>query len=129
MTHTLDIQVRFADTDALGHLNNASYALFAETARIAFFKDAKIIVTNLILARLELDFIRQVKYGESVQVLSSVEKIGNSSMTLLQTVMTGAEVAGKVRSVVVHFDYATNTPVRVPDAARARLESYIAKPE
>jgi len=129
VTHTTDIQVRFADTDALGHLNNASYALFAETARIAFFRDTKIVVTSLILARLELDFIRQVKHGEAVQVVNSIEKIGNSSITMLQTVTAETEPACQVRSVVVHFDYASNTPLRVPDEARVNLEPYIAQPE
>ena len=29
-SHRTDIQVRFADTDAQGHLNNGSYAIYAE---------------------------------------------------------------------------------------------------
>ena len=32
--HRTDIQMRFGDTDALGHVNNASYASYAEVARL-----------------------------------------------------------------------------------------------
>lgn len=33
MPHPTDIQVRFSDTDAQGHLNNTAYAVYAELAR------------------------------------------------------------------------------------------------
>ena len=33
-----DIQVRFSDTDAMGHISSGSYAAFAEVGRAAFFK-------------------------------------------------------------------------------------------
>ena len=37
-THRTDIQLRWSDTDALGHLNNTSYASFAELGRLDFLK-------------------------------------------------------------------------------------------
>lgn len=125
MTHHCNIQLRFADTDALGHINNAAYAHYAETARIVFCQDAGIPVNNLILARLELDFIKQVKFGESLCVKSQVEKVGNSSVTMQQTVLVSGEAACSIRSVVVHFDYKANKSMRVPDDVRAKLEPYL----
>ena len=68
MVHRTDIQVRFNDTDALGHLNNTSYALYAEHARITFFQDVGGSVGSLILAHLSLDFRQQVKFGDNVAV-------------------------------------------------------------
>ncbi len=38
MPYRTDIQVRFADTDALGHVNNSAFAHYAEHARIEFFQ-------------------------------------------------------------------------------------------
>jgi acyl-CoA thioester hydrolase len=37
--HTTTIQVRFADVDKLGHVNNAKYLTYFEIARMQFFKD------------------------------------------------------------------------------------------
>ena len=33
--HEVEIQVRFADTDAMGHVNNATYLTYCEIARVA----------------------------------------------------------------------------------------------
>ncbi|MEA2609282.1 MAG: Thioesterase-like superfamily, partial [Chloroflexota bacterium] len=33
-SHRVEIVVRFADTDAMGHVNNAVYLSYMETARI-----------------------------------------------------------------------------------------------
>ena len=119
-----DIQVRFNDTDALGHINNASFALYAEYARVEFLDNLRTGDVYLILAHLSLDFLKQVKFREAVYVLTSVEKMGNSSLTLLQEVYAGDEVAAKVRSVVVLFDYGTQKAVRIPDEVREQLSAY-----
>jgi YbgC/YbaW family acyl-CoA thioester hydrolase len=37
--HTLDIPVRFADTDAMRHVNNAKYLTYCEIARIRYWTD------------------------------------------------------------------------------------------
>ena len=121
--HT-DIQVRFNDTDALGHLNNTSFALYAEYARVEFLDNLRTGDVYLILAHIALDFLKQVKFREEVYVLTQVEKMGNSSLTLVQDVYAGDEVAAKVRSVVVLFDYGTQKSVRIPDEVREQLSAY-----
>ena len=118
------IQVRFNDTDALGHINNTSFALYAEYARVEFLDNLRTDDVYLILAHLSLDFLKQVKFREEVYVLTSVEKMGNSSLTLIQEVYASDEVAAKVRSVVVLFDYGTQKSVRISDEVREQLSAY-----
>lgn len=122
--HRSDIQVRFADTDALGHLNNASFALYAEHARLDFLRTLGGAVEALILAHLALDFRSQVKYGERIRVMTWVEKVGTTSITLRQRVLAEERTAADVRSVVVHFDYAAQRPVPIADEVRRRLRPY-----
>ena len=119
-----DIQVRFNDTDALGHINNTSFALYAEYARVEFLDNLRTGDVYLILAHIALDFVKQVKFREEIYVLTSVEKMGNSSVTLVQEVYASDEVAAKVRSVVVLFDYGTQKAVRIPDEVREQLSAY-----
>ena len=38
-SHTASIEVRFADTDAMGHVNNATYLTYCEIARIKYWTD------------------------------------------------------------------------------------------
>jgi acyl-CoA thioester hydrolase len=104
-THRTDVQMRFADTDALGHINNATFATYAELARLEFLSKLGGSVRSLILASIYLDFRRQVQLGETVHVESWIEKLGNSSFTIAQTIFANGEKAADVKSVVVHFDY------------------------
>ena len=126
MIHRIDIQVRFADTDAMGHLNNASYALYAETARLEFMRSAGAPVTDLILARLAIDFRRQATYGSPTHVESWIDRIGRSSIGIAHKVVSDGQVAAEISSVIVHFDYATARAIDIPDDLRTRLEPYLA---
>ena len=38
-SHRVTIEVRFADTDAMGHVNNAKYLTYCEIARIKYWTD------------------------------------------------------------------------------------------
>lgn len=124
-THRSDIQVRFSDTDALGHLNNAAFATYAEIARLEFLSALGRPVTSLILASLTVDYRRQVKYDEVVQVETWVDMLGTSSIAVAHTVFANGERAADVRSVVVHFDYATNKSQPLTEEMRARLEPFV----
>lgn len=120
-----DIQVRFADTDALGHINNASYATYAEMARLDFLLAIGEPVERLILANIAIDFRRQVLATDRVHVTSWIEKIGTSSMTVSHTIFANDERAADVRSVVVYFDYASQRSMPLTPAMRERLAAYI----
>ena len=123
-----NVQVRFADTDALGHLNNTAFSFYAEHARLEFFSDLGAEVQGLILARIALDFRRQVRFREDVYVLTKVERVGNSSVTLAQEVYAEGELAAEVSSVVVLFDYEAGRPKRIPEDVRERLGAHLLIP-
>jgi acyl-CoA thioester hydrolase len=126
--HRTDIQVRFADTDALGHVNNASYASYAEVARLEFFHGLGNTVRSLILASLYVDYRKQVEYDDRVYVDTWIEKLGRSSMTVLQTIYANDVVAADIRSVVVYFDYATNKSQEIDAGMRGTLAPFIFLP-
>jgi acyl-CoA thioester hydrolase len=124
-SHRIDIQVRFGDTDALGHVNNASFASYAEMARLDFLRRIGKSVTSLILATLYIDFRRQVRFGEAVHVDTRVERLGTTSITLEQTIYANDEVAADVKSVVVHFDYATGKAMPLTEDIRSTLMPFL----
>jgi acyl-CoA thioester hydrolase len=124
--HRIQIQVRFGDTDALGHVNNASFASYAEVARLDFLTLFGKSVRSLILASLYIDFRRQVRFDESVHVETRVERLGKSSITLTQTVFASDERAADVRSTVVYFDYANAKSRELTPEMRESLAPYVA---
>ncbi|HLR47296.1 MAG TPA: thioesterase family protein [Deinococcales bacterium] len=131
--HRTPIQVRFADTDALGHVNNAVFATYAETARLAFFrKEAGLYgsageLAGFILARLAVDFRSQVLLGQEVTVLTRIAELGRTSLTVQQQVMADGVLAAEVESVIVCFDYEKQRPVRIPVELRERAEQLLAR--
>ena len=123
--HRVQIQVRFGDTDALGHINNASFAAYAEVARLDFLTLFGKSVRSLILANLHIDFRRQVKFDEAVHVETRIQRIGTSSIALEQTIFAAGELAADVRSTVVYFDYAKGKSRELTTEMRASLEPYV----
>lgn len=118
---TVPIQLRFGDTDKLGHVNNAVYASLAEVGRLELLKSLGIEAPSLILARLAIDFRRQVVLGDDCSITTSVVSVGNSSIVLSQVLTANGLVAADFEAVIVWFDYQAQRPARVPDAVRAVL--------
>lgn len=115
---TTPLQLRYGDTDALGHVNNAVFASFAEVGRIAFVKAVDLPLANFILARIAMDFRRQVYLLDDVTMTTEISEIGNSSITFTQIVFANGEVAAEIEAVAVWFDFDTQRPIRVPDHVR-----------
>ena len=126
--HRTAVQLRFFDTDMFGHVNNAVYATWAEIARIAFMRGLQPPSGDLILASIDLSFEQQIRYGQDVEVLTGVGRIGRTSVTLDQTVRADGENAARIGSVVVLYDYAAQATRPVSDAYRAALEPYLVGP-
>jgi len=122
MVHQTELQMRFSDTDALGHVNNIAFASYAETGRVDFLKRLGHAVTSLILANVTIDYRRQISFGERLRIDTWVEALGTSSITLGQTIWANDERAADVKSVAVYFDYSTGKPIALTDAIRAVLE-------
>ena len=130
--HVTPIQVRLGDTDALGHVNNAVYATYAETARIAFFRDNAGLydgpgaMGGFIIARLAIDFRSQVRINQRVEVETSLVRLGNTSLTLSQIVRADGVLAAEIEAVAVCFDYGQQKPVPIPARLRELGEGLLA---
>lgn len=128
--HHVDIQVRFSDADAIGHINNACFATYTELARMEFFRMSGQRLESMILARLAIDYRRQVMLEDRVAVETWVEALGRSSITMRQEVIANGEVAAAVESVLVHFNYERQRSEPLTEELRAWLEAHRgARPE
>lgn len=126
---TYSLTPRFNDTDALGHINNASYSTWFEDARRPVFEyfipDLDPKKWNLILARVEIDFLAQGEYQKSVEIKTSVEKIGNSSFVLLQEAYQDGKIICRGKSFLVHFNYELQKSEAIPSNIRVLLEKQL----
>lgn len=127
-SHHLD--VRFRDCDPMGHVNNAVYLTYFEQARFAHWRslwgrgltEMPGDVPGVILARAEVDYKMPARYGETLEVRIGLAAIGRTSFTYEYEITDArGRLVASGRSVQVMFDYATNTPVPVPDDIRRML--------
>lgn len=77
-------------------------------------------------ARLEVDFLHPLRYGDHIQIEVGIEKIGSSSIIWRYRVFRpgGEEPAAQARVVTVNVDMDTFEKQPVPDWLRQRLDSY-----
>ena len=122
--HRIDIQLRFSDTDQMGHINNAAYAQFLEVARLALMASLKLSDLQVVLARLELDFRREVRLGQQVYIETIVTHLGQSSWGYASRILADDLVAAESRSVQVLLG-SDKKPTPLPQPVRAALASYL----
>ncbi|MYL15466.1 thioesterase [Halorubrum sp. E3] len=127
-TYTADIDVRFRDIDAMGHVNNAVYATYIEQARTRYFSDvldADLSRVSTVLASISIDFRRPVELVDGeVTVTVDVADLGRSSATMVHEVRAGGEAAAEAEATLVSLDPETGDPAPIPEEHRAAMESY-----
>ncbi|WP_436690622.1 MULTISPECIES: acyl-CoA thioesterase [unclassified Geodermatophilus] len=126
-THEHWVQLRWSDPDSLGHVNHARALSLVEDARLAMAEGAP-GDGGVILARLEVDYLRQLYYrtGERVCVRSWVTRLGTKSLTVRQELVQDGEVAIRADVVMVLFDFATDTSRAMTDGERGHWSRFAA---
>jgi acyl-CoA thioester hydrolase len=113
--------VRWGDLDAFGHVNNATYLVFAQEARFAWSK-----MIEMVVARAEVDFIAPIYTGDIyIDVEIWVNKIGNSSFGLTYVMKNGDELVARVKTVQVTVSLETKKSRPINDAERDFLTKYL----
>jgi acyl-CoA thioester hydrolase len=130
-TFTTDIDVRFRDLDAMGHVNNAVVFTYFELGRINFFeqhlKSAAPPDFNFILAHVSCDYIKQILLQDPLRLHMWIGKIGNKSFDFryeLHDRFNKNIVFAKGESVQVCFDYQRNQTFALPEPIKAKLRDY-----
>jgi acyl-CoA thioester hydrolase len=120
---------RFRDTDRLGHVNNAVFATFCESGRVAFLWGGDSALTPpegtaYVIARLVLDFRAELQYADVVDIGTGVLQIGRSSFTLAQGLFRGSDCVATAHSVLVLMDEATRRATPLPPSVRERMAAF-----
>ena len=76
-------KLRYGDTDRQGHVNNAVYSTFFETGRVEMLHAGDVPPPEgkaFVIARVTIDFQREVNWPGEVEIGTGVAAIGNSSI-------------------------------------------------
>lgn len=123
------LQPRFSETDGLGHISNTALPAWFQEARrelIEIFNPGLAIRRwNLILKQFEIEIHRQIDFRHPVEVRTEVERIGRTSLRLLQEAAQRGTPVATGRTVLVHFDYGAGRPEPIPDPVRRSLAPHV----
>ena len=113
--------VRWGDLDAFGHVNNATYLVYAQEARFAWSK-----MIEMVVARVEVDFLAPIYEGDIyLDIEIWVNKIGTSSFGVTYEMKNGSELVAVVKSVQVTVSMETKKSRPLNDAERDFLNKYL----
>ncbi len=117
--------VRFRDLDGMGHVNNAVFMTYMESARLAFLTSLGLgrnPLEGLILGRAEVDFRSPIELGQEVEIGVRPGRIGRKSFDLEHEVRADGTLAAEGRFVLVAYDYTTASSRELPPEWREVLE-------
>jgi acyl-CoA thioester hydrolase len=126
-----DLDVRWGDLDALGHVNNATYATYVEEARLRWFSALDGAWRNpasypVVVAQ-SINYRRAIEWPARLRVEIHAARIGTSSLTLGFRILDGGDgEAADGTTVLVWVDAASGRSGRLPDSVRAAAEAALA---
>ena len=125
--HEKRIEIRWSDLDVYGHVNNAIYLTYLEEVRDEWLggrlgdPDA---IWNWVLARVEIDYRRELALKDDVAVASCrLDRVGNSSVATREEVRTAdGELAAEAKAVLVARDRESGRSRPLTAVERAAFE-------
>ncbi|GAA1124226.1 thioesterase family protein [Citricoccus alkalitolerans] len=124
--YEFEMDLRWSDQDLQGHVNNAKIVALAEEARIRFHAHLHRVPTgptSLVVARQEIDYHAQTKYGPSLTMQVGVRRIGTKSFTLRHRGIQDGAPVFTVDAIMVNVD-GTGQSRALTAEERAQLDEW-----
>ena len=108
----VEIETRWRDLDAFGHVNNAVFATYIETARGTLFKKWNLPFDgkgqSLIVASITINYHQQLKHPTSIIIGQKITRIGNTSFDVKSALFNKNKMEEPIATskvIVVCFDF------------------------
>jgi acyl-CoA thioester hydrolase len=125
------IEVKYRDTDSLGHVSSPVYYDYLQHAYLSFMHSLLELPFKEklphIMVKTACEYMEPAQYGDVLKVRSSVTRFGSKSFDLEHLmVRSGAEnsIVAKGFSTHVMFDYSNNATIPVPEEFKTRVISF-----
>ena len=127
--YRLTDNVRFADLDPNGHVNNAVYATYFETGRVTLMKDQSYwrLPERLawIMVRLDIHFRAELHWPGTIEMGLGVTKFGRTSVSFDQVVFSDGRCVASAQAVTVLIDQATRRPTPLTADIIAKFQPWL----
>ena len=122
-------RLRFCDTDSLGHVNNAVYSVMLEAGRAEMVDLIGLLRPEggfgVVIARLELDFLREMTWPGEIRIETAVHAMGTKSIRMRQKLFQDQTLVARSASVLAVIDIQTRRAVALHDEWRTALDQWL----
>ena len=111
------VQTRYSDTDAMGHISNSNYVVYLELGRLDFFNQIHHqcgYFEPFVVANLNLDYVKECFYGDSIEVVTWCSRVGTKSLTIEAEIYANGGLSAKSTLVSVGFNKTTRKSQALP---------------
>jgi acyl-CoA thioester hydrolase len=120
-----DVEVRYIETDQMGHVHHANYVAWFELARTRFCAEAgtpypriEAMGYLLVVTAVEVKYRRPAHYGDVVTIVVRIAELASRRMRFAYEVRRGGELLATGATEHVWVERASRRPVRMPEALR-----------
>jgi acyl-CoA thioester hydrolase len=130
---SIELPVQFRDIDVMGHVNNATYLQYMETARVELARQLGQVREGLrpgfIVASARCEFKKPIRDERRITVSVWVSRIRDHSWDLDYSIHGPRAIEYAIgRTSVVAYDYKTNSTVQISRKLKRDLEKYLETP-
>jgi acyl-CoA thioester hydrolase len=126
---SLEINPRFCDTDAMGHINNTVLPVWflegRESILRIFNPNLSTEEVSLVLAKIELEYLEEMFFGNAVEIRTYVLRIGTSSVLVGQEAWQENTLRATGTATMVNFDKHSRKSVPIPADVKKRLQAHL----
>ncbi|MGB7449496.1 MAG: thioesterase family protein [Ornithinimicrobium sp.] len=134
--YAVDIQIRWSDMDAYGHVNNVQFLRLMEDARVYAFRhwfgsDRSLLTEGILVARQEIDYLAPLTFNhEPARIEVWCCRISGASFDVGYAVtQPGSETTfALAETTLVAYNLDAGTPRRLDDAQREALQGFMDDP-
>jgi acyl-CoA thioester hydrolase len=130
---SIELPVQFRDIDVMGHVNNATYLQYMETARVELARRLGMVKkgfgASFIVASARCEFKKPIRDERRITVSAWVSRIGDRSWDLDYTIRGPRGVEFAIgRTTQVAYDYNARSATKISEKLKGRLAKYVEAP-
>lgn len=119
--YSVPVELRFADLDAYGHVNNATYFTLLETARTKLFHDQFVELMDrsllFLVVKAECEYKLPIELKDTLIISLEMTRVGNSSFDIDYQLHNGnGKIFGSAKTVMVCYDGKAKKTTRIPES-------------
>jgi acyl-CoA thioester hydrolase len=126
---TVDVEVRYVETDQMGVVHHANYVVWFELARTHLCQELDMHYADieergylLMVTGIEAKYRRGARYGEIVQVTAHIARLWSRGVRYAYEVKRGDTLLATGASEHIWVDRASGKPTRLPKDLQAGME-------